>query len=489
MKEKKKYNKHEFLFPDAGQFSRDKYTKALEFFDAGKDHHIRALFGGNGCGKTKNGAYETSLHLSGLYPSWWTGLRFTHPIKAWGAARENKALAEVMQLELFGNLSEMGTGLIPRDCLIGEDGSIQTWSLPGTGGGILKARIKHYTDRVFDGYSEISFKTYAQGWQEFQGANIKWIWLDEEPDDPKIYSECLARTRGPKGKEGYFIITMTPLLGISTVYLTFVPNGSVPQNGQHPTNKEKYVCIITDEDVPHLSEEWKKSQLEEWKLTDPNSIEARKKGIAAVGSGRIYPIDEDFVCVKPFEIPEYWPRVYGFDFGWNNTAALWIAQDPVSKVKYIYAEYKRGKVVSVIHAEAVKAKGKWIKGVCDPSGGGRRDDGTMFVDHFRTLGLQLQPGVNALAPGIASIFNQFESGALKIFSNLELILKELRTYRYDMRNPNVPARNQDDHLLDSLRYADSRFSFYAISESDYDDFNTPSDNGPVHTGRDPWTGY
>lgn len=477
------------MYPEEGPFRAEMYPTHMEFFAAGKDHNIRGFFGGNGVGKTTCGGTEFSRHLTGLYPSDWKGKKFNRPVKAWGAARENKALKEVMQECLFGkDISDKGTGLIPRHCLLGEDGQIETWAMAGTSGCILTARIKHFTNGRFDGYSTVDFKTYAQGWQEFQGANRDLIWIDEEPDDPKVYSECLARLRGPKGKEGMLFVTFTPLLGYSTLYLSFLPGGHFPEGGQHPTNKEKYIVVATWKNCPHLSEEWKNSMLEEWRITDPNSIEARMNGIASIGSGRIYPIDETFVVTKSFEIPEYWPRLYGLDFGYHATAAIWIAKDPRTGTMYVYAEYKHGKVINEMHALAIQAKGKWIPGIGDPSGGGRRDDGSMTYDHYVSLGLKLSKGVNAFNAGVGVVLSKFETGALKIFDTCTKVIDELRTYRYDPANPNAAAKHQDDHLLDALRYALSRFEGYAISEEDNDEFEYGTDRRPA-IKRDRLTGY
>lgn len=490
LSERRKYNKLEFMYPEKGLYRKEVYPTHVEFFNAGKDHTVRAMFGGNGVGKTTAGGVEFAYHLTGLYPRDWNGKRFNRPIKAWGAARENKALKEVMQEALFGkDISDKGTGFIPKYCLLDDAGEMQTWAMAGTSGCILTSRVRHYTNGTFDGFSTVDFKTYAQGWQEFQGANRDLIWIDEEPDDPKVYSECLARTRGPKGKEGILYVTFTPLLGYTTLYLSFLPGGQFPTGGQHPTNKEKYVVLCTWKNCPHLSEEWKTSMIEEWKLTDPNSIDARINGIASIGTGRIYPIDESFVVVQPFEIPEYWPRAYGMDFGYHATAVIWAAQDPSTKTIYLYAEYKRGKVVNEMHATAIKQKGDWIPGIADPSGGGRRDDGSMTIEHYGTLGLRLIKGVNAFNSGVGVCLSKLESGALKIFDTCTQIISELRTYRYDTNNPNSAARNQEDHLLDAMRYLLSRFDSVALSESDHDDFENGDRNQYTSPKRDNLTGY
>ncbi len=396
-----------------------------------------------------------------------------------------------MQKALFGDFSNPGTGLLKRDCLLGEDKkSLQVWAMPGGEGCIGHIRVKHYTDGLFDGYSDCTFKTYAQGWQEFQGSNMDLIWLDEEPDDPKIHAECVARCRGHgEGTEGSLYYTFTPLLGYSTIYLSFLPNGQLPPNGVNPESPEKFV-IVMDDNVPHLTEKAKAAMLEEWKLTDPNNIQARKSGIAAIGSGRVYPVDEEFIVIKPFEIPDYWSKAYGLDFGTKNFAVIWVAEDPQTRVKYIYAEYKQKEYVSdIVHIDSIKARGESLGGVADPSGGGHRDDGCRRVDYYRSKGLNLISGENAVIAGIMTVLNHFESGSLKIFNTCTRVINELRVYRYDANNPNKVADKQDDHLLDALRYVLSKFDEVARSDSDDYENDDDYDSNDFYSTRDDISGY
>ena len=490
-----KYSKALTYFTDTGNNSRNKYPKHMELMRAGRHHRIRAFVGGNGTGKSLWLALESYFHLSGRYPAWWEGHKFTNSINAWLCGKDAPGLRDGIQEILFGGIGDddFGSGIIARDDMM-DGGNPQRWMMPGNANCIGQFKVKHYTNGIFDGWSKCEFMRYEQGWAAFQGPTRQWIGFDEEPktgDAGKIFGECLARLRGKDGNPpGLFLATFTPTNGGDAVYYTFVPQGRFPKDGTHTDDVEKFTQRVGWADVPHLDEGWKKSAVATWKLTDPNDIQARTEGFAAMGSGRILPIDEDFVIVKPFEIPEYWPRVYGMDFGYHRTACVWVVQNPQTKVKYIYDEYQRGKVINALHAEAIKAKGQWIPGLCDPSGGGRMEDGRMYIDHYRAMGLKLSPGVNTFAPGIGSLLTQFETGALKIFSTCVTLRDQIRTYRYDMNDPNKAARNQEDDLIDALRYADSRFSIYATSESDYDDFvNGTSQPSFTSYNRDDLTGY
>ncbi len=450
---------------------------------AGKDHTRRAFIAGNRIGKTTAGGYEMVCHLTGKYPDWWTGKKFNKPINAWIAGVTGSVLRETIQELLFGSFDDKGTGLIPKEALLDDKGQIMCWAMPGTPNTVGTVLVNH----ISGGKSKVEFKSYDQGWEKFQGAKRDVIWLDEEPGDRKIYSECCTRTAGAEGREGILYCTFTPLQGFSEVVLQFLPNGIMPKSGQHPEEKQKYVVCAGWNDVPHLSEDWKHQALLEY---GPNEVEARSKGIPSMGSGRIYPVEEIFVVVKPFEIPEYWPRAYGLDFGWHNTAALWMTQDPSTKVKYIYSEYKRGKQAPYVHVNAIKSKGEWIVGAADPSGGGRSsNDGTLLIEEYRSQGLKLIEGHNAITAGIARILNQLESGSLKFFSNMEKLIDEFRVYRYDINNPNHPAKNQEDHLLDALKYVDSVFDYIASTDLDENDDEDKISHNKFDNSRDSLTGY
>lgn len=477
--EYKKYNLIDSVFPADGPFSRDKYGKHVEFFVAGATHRFRVLGGGNGSGKSFSGAYELCLHMTGEYPDWWKGQRFKKAIKVWVVCESGSLWRDSMQQALLGSVGEeSGTGLIRKELLH------DTKSMPGVPGAIGQIQTKHKKG----GISSVTVKTFEMGRNQFQAATLDLIIFDEEPPDD-IYSECIARLRGVKGikEPGKCMMMFTPLKGLSDVVMRYLPNGRFPPEGTHPEHKDRFAIAISWDDAPHLTEEDKATMIAEM---PPNERDARTKGIPALGSGRVYPISEDEIKVTPFEIPDYFPRAYGMDFGWNNTAALWMAQDPASQVKYIYASYKKGKVPDSQHAYAIKARGEWMVGAADPSGGGRRDDGKMRIDYYRSLGLDLHPGYNSLITGIAQVYNELESGMLKVFSNLEDFFNEYRVYRYDSKDPNKPARNQDDHYMDTLRYVLSIFELIAMSHYDmehadedlYDRFQAEND-------IDPLTGY
>ncbi len=194
----------------------------MAFMKAGATYRERALIAGNRTGKTYLSTSEISFHLNGKYPEWWEGKRFDKPIKAWVVGKTHETTRDILQSYLMGNRHDLGTGMIPKDDIV------RVTSKPGVPDAIQDAHIKHYTNGVYDGISEVGFKSYVQGVDAFMGTSIHVVALDEEPDNVSIYSECLTRTMTTNG---IVICTFTPLNGLSETVLSFLPNGKFPENG------------------------------------------------------------------------------------------------------------------------------------------------------------------------------------------------------------------------------------------------------------------
>lgn len=209
----------------------------------------------------------------------------------------------------------------------------------------------------------------------------------------------------------------------------------------------KYVVTATWDDVPHLSAEQKKLMLE---AIPPFQRDARSKGVPQLGSGAIYPVPETEITVQPFQLPSYWPRVYGLDVGWNRTAAVWGAHDQESDTIYLYSEHYRGQAEPSIHAEAIRKRGAWMFGVIDPASRGRQQrDGNQLMQDYLDLGLNLTAAQNSVESGIYDVWQRLSTSRLKVFVTLENWLTEYRLYRRDDKGRIV---KDGDHLMDATRY-------------------------------------
>jgi phage terminase large subunit-like protein len=206
-------NKFVTLFPDKGPFRRELYQKHLKFFKDGARYNERALLGGNRSGKTLGGSYEMTCHLTGLYPQWWEGKRFEHPVDAWAAGDTAKTVRDIIQATLLGPPgvpADLGTGMIPGDLIVGNPTPKQ-----GTPDAYETVRVRH----ISGGTSVLQFKSYDQGRDSFQGTSQHVIWPDEEcPLD--IWAEMVLRTMTV---DGIVYLTATPLQGLTPLMLEFLP--------------------------------------------------------------------------------------------------------------------------------------------------------------------------------------------------------------------------------------------------------------------------
>jgi phage terminase large subunit-like protein len=277
-------------------------------------------------------------------------------------------------------------------------------------------------------HSTLGFKSYTEGRESFQGTELDVIWLDEEPP-MDIYGECLIRTMTTNG---LILLTFTPLRGLSEVVLTYMPEGMISA-----CPPEKFAIQVTWDDAPHLTEQ---SKAELAKTIPAYQLEARRSGVPQLGSGAIYTVAEEEFVTEPFEIPKHWPRCFGLDVGWNNTACVWLALDRGTDTAYIYDAYKRGGVEPAAHEADIARRGEWIPGVVDPAAIWRSVRG-------KPLGL----ANNDVEYGIDQVYRRIAGGRLKLFRSASTQwLGEYRTYRRDEKGKVV---KEMDHLMDATRYA------------------------------------
>lgn len=419
-------------YPDEGPLRRELYPKHLAFFAAGTGFRQRLMLAANRVGKTEGvGGYELALHLTGQYPAWWTGRRFNRPITAWAAGDTGKTVREILQSKLVGPMGEWGTGLIPGDCI----------SRVARGSGVADSIDTVYVRHICGRDSRLTFKSYDQRREAFQGTEQDVILLDEEPP-LDVYTECLMRTMT---NNGMIMLTFTPLTGMSEVVLAFLPGGKLAETPD--LNAGRFVIMATWDDVPHLSDEVKR---ELWASIPPFQRDARSKGIPQLGAGAIYPIPESDITVQPFVIPKDWLWAYGLDVGWNRTAAVWGVENPKSGERFLVSEHYRGQAEPVVHAEGIKARGSWIPGVIDPAARGRsQKDGSKLITEYRGQGLDLASANNAVETGLLRMWQDLSVGRLKVFAPLSNWFAEYRLYRRDEDGKVV---KENDHLMDASRY-------------------------------------
>jgi phage terminase large subunit-like protein len=418
-------------YPEQGLLSRHNYPKHMKCFSKGAEFSERCMMAANRVGKSEGvGAYEMSLHLTGRYPDWWEGKRFTRAINAWACGTTSTTARDIVQFKLVGTPEERGTGLIPAKYII---------KTTPRAGGVPNAVDTILVKHISGGISRCKIKSYAEGRKSFEGTEQDFIWLDEEcPMD--VYTECLTRTMTT---DGLLLLTFTPLAGLTETVLQFMPEGKV----EEVQEGSRFLIQATWDDAPHLT---KKQKDKLFDALPPHQREARSKGVPQLGSGAIYPILESNIVVEDFPIPVHWKKSYALDVGWKKTACLWAATNPTSNITYLYSEYYQGQEKPVVHAEGIKARGIWIPGVIDSAAHGRsQEDGKQLFVIYQALGLDIENANKSVEAGIYKVWQMLATGELKVFGSLVAFLSEFRIYR---RNETGSIVKSKDHLMDCLRY-------------------------------------
>lgn len=428
------------------------YPKQMEFHTAGAADEVidRLLMAGNQQGKTWSAGFETAMHLTGDYPDWWRGKRFSEPTVGWAAGVTGESTRDNPQRILLGRPGQWGTGSIPADRIIGI-----TRKAHGVPDSVDSVKVRH----VSGGTSLVFFKAYEQGREKWQGETLHFVWYDEEPSE-EIYSEGKTRTQaGDGGRGGITYITFTPLLGMSNVVRRFLLD-KVP--GTHVTN-------MTIEDALHYTPAQRAKIIAGYL---PHEREARARGIPTMGSGRVFPVPEESIMVAPFQIPWHWPRICGVDFGWDHPAAgSWIAWDRETDTIYVYDCYRQKEQTSIYHAAIIKSKGAWIP-VAWPVDGLQTRDGkqakVMYAKHGANMlekhACTIDGGMS-LEVTTGDLLERMQTGRFKVFSHLSDWFEEFRLYhRKDGRIVDV-----NDDIMSSTRYGAMmiRYAETAVQKREY----------------------
>ncbi len=440
------------------------HAKQLAFHNAGKEAVFRLFTAGNRTGKTFCGCIEDAMHLTGVYPEWWDGHRFNHPITAWVASENFEVTRNVLQRVILGGYSN-DEGLV--EGLVHSSLIVKKTPLRGVSGAVDYADIKHSSG----GLSRLYVKSYQQGRSKFQSERCHWIHLDEEtPYD--IYTECQMRIADVDGLGmGRLIVTATPLKGYTEFVASFLEYRSkktiandhektiaelledeIIKNTPEIVKDRKYFIYASWDDNPHLSEETKATLRASLK---PHELEAREKGIPTIGTGLVYQVPEsEFVIptTELFEIPSHWARVYGMDVGFfAPTAVVFLAIDRDNDIVYVFAEYSVSELTATQHAAHLMRMGcDWMTGVCDPAvNQGSQRDGARLVDDYKRTGMNLQLGKYAKELAVDSVLERIRTDRFKVFGNCRKFLDEWRMYCRDEKGK---IKKGNDHLMNALEF-------------------------------------
>jgi hypothetical protein len=211
----------------------------------------------------------------------------------------------------------------------------------------------------------------------------------------------------------------------------------------------RHVTSMTIDDAEHYTPEQRQEIIDSY---PPHEREARIKGIPSMGSGRVFPVEEDSIRCDPIPIPEHWVQINGMDFGWDHPfAAVNLAWDRDSDIVYVCKEYAQREATPVIHAASIKPWGTWIP-CAWPHDGLQHDKGSgeTLRDQYAAQGLDMLPdkatfpdGGNGVEAGLMDMLDRMQTGRWKVFSTCGGWFQEFRLYH---RDNGLVVKERDDRI-------------------------------------------
>lgn len=287
--------------------------------------------------------------------------------------------------------------------------------------------------------SKIELKTYEQGREHFQGANVNYFWSDEEcPED--VWNEILLRIVQTKGRG---IVTMTPLKGLTFMFDRYYEPW---KDG----DKTYPVYFLDSTKNPYISGE----DIEEMvRGMSEQEKKARLKGEFVHREGLVYTYfdREKHLYDDLAETKDKYIWFIGADFGTNhNTGVVWVGMDK-NKHFWVDCEYVKNNASYMEHStnineKSYKTRVKYLSPEAKQS----------FIE-FGKFGIIFQKAVNDVAAGITIVNGLFQSNRLHINKKCVNLIYELEHYRFDERArsgiySDARVIKKDDDVVDALRY-------------------------------------
>jgi hypothetical protein len=269
-------------------------------------------------------------------------------------------------------------------------------------------------------------------------------------------------------------MTFTPEAGMTETVAAFmnrIQPGQSLVNATWDDASEKIKSLNGQQG--HLSESVMEQILSAY---SPHEREMRRYGRPSIGSGLIFPVNEERLIIDPIEIKDHWPRIAAIDFGWDHpTAVVWCAIDRDEDTFYIYDCYRASKASPAVHSSVISQRPHFIP-IAYPHDGNRRDSmgNPGLAEQYRNLGCNFlmshfanppalgeNKGSNSVEEGLMAMIQSMEAGKFKIFSTLSDWFEEFRMY-HRKAGKVVPFR---DDLMSATRYAFQSQRF-AVSGND-----------------------
>ena len=301
----------------------------------------------------------------------------------------------------------------------------------------------------------------------YQGQAYSWIGFDEITHLPTEfgwnYLASRLRTTNPN-LETYLRCTANPGgVGAQWVKKRYV-EASEPNKtfkGKDGLTRKFIPALLQDN--PYLAEDGEYERM----LQSLPAVQRRQllEGNWDVAEGAAFAeFTPDVHVITPFELPAWWERVKGIDYGYAaESCCLWGAIDPDDKTIIIYRELYRkgltGEALADTITQMEENEVKSIPGVLDTAAWARTGyTGPTIGETLVNRGHKLRRADKNRIAGKTQIHEHLRQreGAgrprLQIFSNCVNLIKELQGIPLSASNPEDVDTKASDHAYDALRY-------------------------------------
>jgi hypothetical protein len=239
----------------------------------------------------------------------------------------------------------------------------------------------------------------------------------------------------------------------------------------------RHVTFMTIDDAEHYTPEQKADIIAAYPA---HERAARAKGIPVLGSGRIFPIDEEEIKIEPFRTPPYWPKIGALDFGWDHpSAAVEITYDNDSDVVYVSKAHRASQQTPAMQAITLKPWGAWLPWAWPRDG--RRETlegaGIALAKQYKEHGLnmlgthaQFPDGSVSVEAGLMAMLDRMQTARFKVFSNLEEWFEEFRLYH---RKDGMVVKLKDD-IMSATRYGVMMLRYSIINPTEIKRLRQPN---------------
>jgi hypothetical protein len=298
-----------------------------------------------------------------------------------------------------------------------------------------------------------TFYSQDQEASKLEGTNIDALYCDEPP--PRDL--WIAAYRGLRNNPNYFVVIAGTPISEPWMYEEIYQPWALKQ--------DKSIEIIQGStyDNPHLSQTWIKDF--ESRLTE-DERRTRLYGEFSHLQGRVFKEFTRQTHVFDFQPwPEEWPLYMAIDpHPRKPHTALWLgvtADDVLVVVDELSVEGNIEEFATAIKEKETNGKYKVVSRRIDNSGSGTDWNRDSFIDQLAKLGVRTSPmrkSEKDVAASLQRIKLLLKKGQLRFLENCVLTIRDMELYSWqDHRNPaqmgvNEKPRKIYDDFIDPLRY-------------------------------------